>query len=110
MTITLTLNLFFTEEDDMFLAGCPQLNIMAFGKTTKEAEVEFFRLAERVLRFYRWNGKLDEHLANLGWLENNGSYTYKNKVIPPRGKIVSNKELTHTFTLPTEIKPSKVYQ
>jgi hypothetical protein len=45
MTITLALHLFFTEEDDMFLVGSPQLNIMAFGKSIDESEKEFFRLA-----------------------------------------------------------------
>jgi predicted RNase H-like HicB family nuclease len=108
MKITLPLHLYFTEEDDMFLAGSPQLNIMAFGKTLEEAEKEFSRLAERVVRYYKWNGKLEEHLINLGWIEKDGYYAYTKKIIPPKGKIVSNKEVTYTFTLPTGAKESMV--
>ena len=104
MKIILTLDIFFTVEDDIFLAGSPQLNIMAFGNTIEEAENEFARLSERVIRYYKWNGKLEEHLANLGWIEKDGHYTYTKKIIPPKGKIVSNKEVTYSFTLPTGAK------
>lgn len=88
----------------MYQAGSPQLNIMAYGKTPEEAEKEFLRLAERVVRFYKWNGRLEEHLFNLGWIEKDGHYIYTRKIIPPKGKIVLNKEISHAFTLPTEAR------
>jgi hypothetical protein len=108
MKIILRLHLYFTEEDDLFLARSPELNIMAFGTTVIEAETEFYRLAERVMRYYKWNGKLEQHLARLGWRESDGNFTYLNRIIPPREKIVSNKEVMCTFTLPTKAHEPKV--
>lgn len=110
MDLKLNLNVYTTlEEEEMYMAGSPELNIMAYGSSPDEAEDEFFRLAERVLRYYKWNGRLDNFLDVLGWEVNGGEYVYTRNVEPPKGKVVRNKEVERLFVLPNGAPQNKVY-
>jgi len=71
--------IFFKDEDGVFLAYCPSLNLIGCGDTELEAKASFDIVFEEYINYTTENNTLIEDLSKMGW-EIKGN---NKKIVPP---------------------------
>lgn len=94
--ISIPVILFRDEEERIWYAHCPTLDITGYGESQEDAATSFKIMLRETIEYMVTHGTLDKELRRLGWKKT------KNGQVPPsmENMLQENKELRRMFALP----------